>query len=153
MADKLHSNAKSLLTANLDFNQAQKPIANSVLRGAAKVGSKFPIVGGVITGIGLGLDIAGGKDPATAVTSGVGGFVAGSLATAGIAAAGGPVGWAVAGGALVSAGVGFAIEEWGDDVAGMAGDAADWAGDRPSDAGNAIGKAGKAVGDFLGDLF
>ncbi|TKG73192.1 WXG100 family type VII secretion target [Prauserella endophytica] len=153
MVDRLPSNVKSILTTNLDFKQAQKPIANHILRGATKVGSKLPIVGGVITGLGIGLDIAGGKDAPTAVSSGVGGFVAGSLATAGIAAAGGPVGWAVAGGAVVSAGVGFVIEEWGDDIADMAGDAVDWAGDRLSDAGNMIGKAGKAVGDFFGDLF
>lgn len=153
MVDELPSNVKSFLTTNLDFGQAKKPIANPVLRGAAKVGSKFPVVGGLITAAGVGFDIYSGKDPTTAVASGAGGFVAGSLATAGIAAAGGPVGWAVAGGAVVSAGVGFVIEEWGDDIANMAGDAANWAGERLSDAGDAIGKAGKAVGDFFGDLF
>lgn len=153
IVDKLPNSVKSFLTTNLDFGRAQKPIANTVLRGAAKVGAKLPLVGDLITAGGVGMDVHSGKDPATAIASGAGGFVAGSLATAGIAAAGGPVGWAVAGGALVSAGVGFAIEEWGDDAVDMAGDAADWAGDRLSDAGSAIGNAGKAVGNFFDDLF
>ncbi|PXY38414.1 WXG100 family type VII secretion target [Prauserella flavalba] len=153
MVDRLPDSAKRFLNLGMDFNKAAKPIGNSVLRGAAKAGSKLPVVGGLITAAGVGFDISTGKDPTTAVVSGVGGFVAGSLATAGVAAAGGPVGWAVAGGALVSAGVGFAIEEWGDDIVDAASGAVDWAGDRLSDAGNAIGKAGKAAGDFFGDLF
>lgn len=67
--------------------------------------------------MGIGYDIGiAGKDPTTSVASGVGGFLAGAGATVGLAAMGTPVGWVVAGGALASWGVGFAIEEWGDDI-------------------------------------
>ncbi|GAA1249604.1 hypothetical protein GCM10009676_40100 [Prauserella halophila] len=148
MVDKLPKNLKTVLTRNFDFGKysPERPPSNVALRGAAKFGSKLPVVGGLITAGGVGLDIASGKDPTKAVASGSGGFVAGSLATAAVASAGGPVGWAVAGGAVVSAGVGFAIDEWGDDAAEAAGEVTDWAGDRVSD-------AGKAVGDFFGGLF
>lgn len=148
MVDKLPDSVKKGLTANFDLGRysPDKPPANPMLRGAAKLGSKLPIVGGAVTALGVGLDIHSGKDPTTAVASGAGGFVAGSLATAGIAAAGGPVGWAVAGGAVVSAGVGFAVEEWGDDVANAAGEAADWTGEK-------LSEGAKAVGNFVSDLF
>ncbi|WP_181188393.1 hypothetical protein [Actinopolyspora mortivallis] len=52
----------------------------------------------------------------------------------------------MAGGVAVSVGVGFAIDEWGDDVVDAAGDAANWAGDK-------IGDAADAVGDFVDDIF
>lgn len=83
---------------------------------ALSVGSKLPVVGLGITGVGIGYDIGKGKDPTTSVASGLGGFLAGAGASAGLAAMGTPVGWVVAGGAVVSWGVGFAIEEWGDDL-------------------------------------
>ncbi|WP_460327304.1 hypothetical protein [Actinopolyspora lacussalsi] len=57
-----------------------------------------------------------------------------------------PVGWAVAGGVVVSVGVGFAIDEWGDDAVDAVGDAASWTGDK-------LGDAAGAVGDFVGDIF
>lgn len=146
MVDKLPDSVKRTLTRNIAHYDPKAPPANSALRGAAKFGSKLPVAGGVITALGVGWDVASGKDPGAAVASGAGSFVAGSLTTAAIASAGGPVGWAVAGGAIVSAGVGFAIDEWGDDVADVAGDAAGWAGDKLSD-------GAKAVGNFVSDLF
>ncbi|MBB3662885.1 uncharacterized protein YukE [Prauserella sediminis] len=155
MVDKLPKHLKTALTTNFDFGKAEsaKAGSNPALRGATKFASKIPVFGAGLTAVGVGMDIRGGKDPGKAIASGAGSFVAGSLATAAVASAGGPVGWAVAGGAVVSAGVGLAIDEWGDDVADMAGDAVDWTGDRLSDAGESIGKAGRAVGDFFGDLF
>ncbi|KMS68167.1 WXG100 family type VII secretion target [Prauserella rugosa] len=148
MVDKLPKGVKDTLRTNLDFGKyaPDKPPSNPLLRGATKFGSKLPVIGGVVTGLGVSWDIASGKDPGTAVASGAGSFVAGSLTTAAVASAGGPVGWAVAGGAIVSAGVGFAIDEWGDDMAEVAGDAAGWAGDKLSD-------GAKAVGNFVSDLF
>src|SRR5699024_5303997 len=88
-----------------------------------------PVVGGLITAGGVGMDIAGGEDPGKAIASGASGYVAGSLTTAGVAAAGGPVGWGVAAGAVVSAGVGFVVDEWGDDIASGLGTAAGAVGD------------------------
>lgn len=110
-------------------------IANPLLRNSARVLGKVPVVGLGITALGVGYDISQGKDPTKAIASGASGFVAGALATAGVAAAGGPVGWGVAAGALVGAGVGFVVDQWGDEIASGLGDAAD------------------AVGDFVGDLF
>lgn len=153
MVDKLPSGVKGFLQRTLAFGKNADDLANPILRGSVRVLNKLPVVGGLITAAGVGYDISEGKDPTTAVASGVGGFVAGSLATAGVAAAGGPVGWAVAGGALVSAGVGFAIEEWGDDVVEFAGDAVEWTGDRLSDAGEWVGETASDVGEAVGGFF
>lgn len=143
LVDKLPDRLKSGLQTTLAFSKSTDDIANPLLRGGTKVLSKLPVVGLGITAASTAFDIGTGKDPTTSIASNAGGFVAGSLATAGVAAMGGPVGWGVAAGALVGAGVGFAIEEWGDDAVNVAGDAANWAGDK-------LGSAGEAVGDFLG---
>ncbi|WP_184723903.1 WXG100-like domain-containing protein [Saccharopolyspora phatthalungensis] len=117
--DRLGPRTKAILQLNLDFGRAAKaPTAGTgLLRGALKLGSKLPVVGFGITLGGIGYDIGiAGKDPTTSVASGLGGFVAGAATTVGLAAMGTPVGWVVAGGAVASWGVGFAIEEWGDDM-------------------------------------
>lgn len=144
MVDKLPSRTKRLLTAKVGGSLADNAnsIASPVLRNSTKVLGNLPVVGAGITAGGVGLDIGQGEDPAKAITSGASSYVAGSLATAGVAAAGGPVGWGVAAGAVVSVGVGFAVDEWGDDIASGIGSAA-----------SSVGDAGSAVGDFVGDLF
>ncbi|RKT86200.1 hypothetical protein SAMN05421805_10293 [Saccharopolyspora antimicrobica] len=114
--DKLGPRTKGFLQLTLDFGKKPPTAGSGLLRGALKVGSKLPVVGLLITGGGIGYDISVGKDPATSVASGLGGFVAGAGATVGLAALGTPVGWVVVGGAAVSWGVGFAIEEWGDEL-------------------------------------
>ncbi|WP_020669575.1 WXG100 family type VII secretion target [Amycolatopsis nigrescens] len=146
MVDKLPNGVKGALEKTLAFGKHADDIANPLLRGSTRVLGKLPVVGLAITGLGVGYDISQKKDVTTSVASGAGGFVAGALATAAVSSMGGPVGWAVAGGALVSAGVGFAIEEWGDDAVEAVGDAAGWVGDK-------VGDAGKAVGKFFSDLF
>ncbi|MCI2423460.1 WXG100 family type VII secretion target [Saccharopolyspora sp. K220] len=119
--DKLGPRTKGFLQLTLDFGKKPETAGSGLLRGALKVGGRLPVVGLLITGGGIGYDIGiAGKDPTTSVASGLGGFVAGAGASVGLAAMGTPVGWVVAGGAVVSWGVGFAIEEWGDDtVQGM----------------------------------
>lgn len=114
--DRLGPRTKQFLQLALDFGQKDARVGSGLLRGALSVGSKLPVVGLGITGVGIGYDIGKGKDPTTSVASGLGGFLAGAGASAGLAAMGTPVGWVVAGGAVVSWGVGFAIEEWGDDL-------------------------------------
>ena len=152
MVDRLPTGVTNALQRTLSFGMNADDFANPLLRGSIKLGGKLPVVGGVISAAGVGYDLVEGKDPATSIASGAGSFVAGSLATAAIASAGGPVGWAVAGGALVSAGVGFAIEEWGDDMAGAAGEAAKWTGDRIEDAGAWVGDRVSDVGDAVSGL-
>jgi hypothetical protein len=46
----------------------------------------------------------------------------------------------------VGAGVGYVVDEWGDDIAKGAGDGA-------KDVGGAIADGAKAVGKFVDDLF
>ncbi|MBE9376397.1 hypothetical protein IQ251_18250 [Saccharopolyspora sp. HNM0983] len=132
--DRLGPKTKSLLQRNLNFGVRPEQAGNKLLRGSLKVGSKLPVAGLVITGAGIGYDVGiAEKDPTTSVASGLGGYAAGAATGALVFAAGGPVGWAIGLGVVASVGAGFAIEEWGDDVAGAVGDAAgavgDWAGD------------------------
>lgn len=132
--DKLGPRTKRVLQANLNGKINPNTVGNKVLRGATKVGSKLPVVGLGITALGVGYDTAiAGKDPTTSIASGAGGYLAGAGASAAVLAAGGPVGWAVGLGAVASIGVGFAIEEWGDDAVDLAGDAASAVGDWASD--------------------
>jgi uncharacterized protein YukE len=84
---------------------------------AARALGGIPIAGWSITGISIGVDVYRGKNPVQATASGMGGTFAATGATAGLLAMGTPAGWAVAGGVIVGAGVGFAIDEWGDDIA------------------------------------
>lgn len=137
MVDKLPNGVKSTLTANVGDSLVKRAddIASPLLRNSARVLGKVPVVGLGITALGVGYDISQGRDPGKAIASGASSFVAGSLATAAVAAAGGPVGWGVAAGALVGAGVGFVVSEWGDEIA------------------SGVGNAAEAVGDFVGDLF
>lgn len=134
LVDRLGPKTKSFLQLNLNGKINPNTVGNSVLRGSLKVGSKLPVVGLGITALGVGYDVGvAGKDPTTSIASGLGGYAAGAGAGALVLAAGGPVGWAVGIGAVASIGVGFAIEEWGDDVTGAVGDAADTVGDWASD--------------------
>jgi uncharacterized protein YukE len=105
---------------------------------------RIPLAGTLITGAGVGYDISQGRNPVQAAASGVGGLLAGAYTGAAVGAAfGGPIG-AVAGG-VVSVGVGFVIDEWGDDIARGAGDAAGWVGDRVDDIGEGISGLGKKL--------
>lgn len=91
---------------------------------------RVPVIGAGITAIGIGTDIAQGKNPVQSAVSGVSSLAAGAAVGA---MAGGPVG--VVAGAVIGAGVGFVVDEWGDDIARGTGTAAD-----------AVGNVGHAVG-------
>lgn len=138
LVDRMPGWAKTFVKTGLDFNQAPKyaDSGSKLLRGSLSVGSKLPVAGLLIAGAGIGYDVGvSGKNVGTSVASNLGGWAAGAGASAAVLAAGGPVGWAVGLGAVASIGVGYAVEEWGDDAVNLAGDAAN------------------AVGDFVGDLF
>lgn len=148
MVDKLPGWAKSTLKTNLDFGAAKNAdeIGNKFLRGSTKLAGKLPVVGLGISAVSTGVDIASGKDWKKSVASNGSSFVAGSLATAGVAAAGGPVGWGVAAGALAGAGVGYVVDRWGDDIGHGLENAAGAVGDSAK-------KTAGAVGDFFGSIF
>ena len=106
--DSLPDTAKKILTKELgDFVPRNAPY----LRTATAVIKKVPLIGTGLTATSIGLDIAQGKDPTTAVVSNVGGLVAGAWAGAAAGAViGGPAGALV--GFLVSTGTGWAIEQF-----------------------------------------
>lgn len=85
--------------------------ASPWLKGPAKFGKLVPGLGLIATGVGVGYDISQGKDPGTAVASGAASLASGAAVGAMV---GGPVG-AIAGG-VVGVGVGFVVEEFGDDM-------------------------------------
>lgn len=85
--------------------------ASPYLKGPAKFGKIIPGLGIVATGFGTGYDISQGKDPTIAVASGTASLVSGAVVGAAI---GGPPG-AIVGG-IVGVGVGFVVEELGDDM-------------------------------------
>lgn len=111
VVDSLPAKIKTALEAGLAPRSI--PVdASPILRNTMRVGQKLPAVGLGVTAVGAGYDsLVLKKDPTTSVVSGIGGYAAGALAGAGIAAMGGPVGWVVAGGLVASVGVGFLIEE------------------------------------------
>lgn len=112
LVDRLSPRSKRTLRATIT-----KPGNTSgIIRGARSTGAKIPVAGALIAAGGVGYDIYTGKDPATSVASagaGLGGTAAG---TAALAAMGTPVGWAVAGGAVIGWGASFAVSEWGGDA-------------------------------------
>ncbi|MEV4734687.1 hypothetical protein [Saccharopolyspora sp. NPDC049426] len=85
--------------------------ASPWLKGASKFGKIIPGLGLLATAGGIGYDISQGKDPTIAVASGTASLTSGAIVGAAI---GGPPG-AIVGG-LVGIGVGFAVEEFGDDM-------------------------------------
>lgn len=121
--DRLPRWAKNGLTAQLSKT-------TPVLR-------RIPVAGTVITAIGVGTDIAQGKNAVQSTVSGVSSLAAGAAVGAAI---GGPVG--LVAGAVVGAGVGFVVDEWGDDIARGAGEV-----------GGAIGDAFGGAADKIGGLF
>lgn len=78
----------------------------------------------------------------------------GALTIMAAGAALGPVGWAVAGGAVLTYGAwslgNFVYDHW-DDITGFAGKAADWTGDRIADVGEGLSAARDWAGDRLSD--
>ncbi|MDQ3276667.1 MAG: hypothetical protein M3Q39_16955, partial [Actinomycetota bacterium] len=104
-----------------------------------------PVVGTAITAIQVGSDIRDGKDADRAMASGVAGLAAGALATnatlLAVGAAGGPVTLgAVAVGIGASMVVGWAVDEYWDDI-------------EDSGMGRAVGGAVDGTKDFLGKIF
>lgn len=129
--DRLPSWVKVGLRANLDKGITETtPVLSKTLPALKRV----PYVGVGITAFGVGMDIAGGKNPAHAAVSGAGSMAAGAAVGAFI---GGPVGIVVGG--LVGAGVGYAVDEWGDDVWRATEGARDWVGDTAGDVARGIG--------------
>ncbi|NHD18996.1 MULTISPECIES: WXG100 family type VII secretion target [unclassified Actinopolyspora] len=147
MVDKLSPNVQKALQLNMNLGVRPENVGNRLLRGSLRTASKLPVVGLGITGFSIGYDVqATDKSVGESAAINLGGYAAGSAATAGLLAMSTPVGWAVAGGVVVSVGVGFAIDEWGDDVVDAAGDAVNWTGNKLNDATD-------AVGDFVSDIF
>ena len=104
-----------------------------------------PVIGTGITALQVGADIQGGKDVDRSIASGVAGLAAGALATnstlLAVGAAGGPVTLgAVAVGIGASMVVGWAVDEYWDDI-------------EDSSVGRAIGGAAEGTKDFLGKIF
>jgi uncharacterized protein YukE len=105
--------------------------ARSPLLPIAKVTSKLPYVGIASTGLQVWQADREGKPVGKAAAAGVSSFVAGaagtSLATSALVAAGmaaGPAGWvAVGAGTALAVGVGYVVENHGDEIAEFAGDA------------------------------
>jgi len=126
------------------------PLDNTRLRRgaldlAARTVKGVPVVGTGITALQVGSDIRAGKDVDRAVASGVAGLAAGTLATNGVllavGAAGGPVTLgAVAVGIGASMVVGWAVDEYWDDI-------------EDSGVGRAVGGAVEGTQDFLGKIF
>lgn len=87
--------------------------ASPWLKGFSRFGKIVPGLGVIATGVGVGYDIVQGKDPTIAVASGTASLASGAIVGAAI---GGPPG-AIVGG-VVGIGVGFAVEEFGDDMVG-----------------------------------
>ncbi|SFE25834.1 Uncharacterized conserved protein YukE [Actinopolyspora alba] len=147
LVDKLSPSVKKALQLNMNFGVRPENVGNKLLRGSLRTASRLPVVGLGITGFSIGYDVqTSDKSVGESAAVNLGGYAAGSAATAGLLAMSTPVGWAVAGGVVVSVGVGFAIDEWGDDAVDAVGDAASWTGDK-------LGDAADAVGDFVGDIF
>lgn len=104
-----------------------------------------PVVGSLITAGQISYDIHSGKDVDRSIASGVAGLAAGTLATnatlLAVGAAGGPVTLgAVAVGIGASMVVGWAVDEYWDDI-------------EDSGVGRAVGGAVDGTKDFLGKIF
>ncbi|MCX5293793.1 MULTISPECIES: hypothetical protein [unclassified Streptomyces] len=119
-----------------------------------KTGDRLPLVGTLLTIGGIAYDIkVNHSDADVAVTSNVASLGVGMAATWGtealiVAAAGGPVGWAVGAGILVGAGLGYAAyyvlnTETGKKAIHAVTNAV-------KDVGKSIGGAAKTVGGWLG---
>lgn len=139
----------------------------------AEIGKKIPLVGLDIAGFQFVDDAIHAKDGgevAKAAAADLGGFAAGSGATAGVLAgaaavglAGGPVTLAAVGvGAGVAYGVGYVVNHWGE-ISNDVGSAADAVGHAAGAmgsaiaygaeaAGHAVGNAASSVGHFISDV-
>ena len=121
---------------------------------------RLPIAGTLLTAGTAAIDIHEGKDPVKTTENAVGGTAAAIGVSAGVdgavaaaTAAGlavpGP-GWVAAGtlvlGTAAAYGVGYVVDNYGDQINHAVGSAA-------SSVGDAVGGAAKGVGHFAGDLF
>ena len=106
LLDKMPRWVKDVVLGELD-HLTNSPGLNKIpgLEKAVPVLKKIPVAGTALTAGSIGLDVAQGKDPTTAVVSNVGALGAGVLVGGLI---GGPIG--AAAGFLVSTGTGWAIE-------------------------------------------
>ncbi|MCA1708286.1 MAG: hypothetical protein LC808_35425 [Actinobacteria bacterium] len=114
--NRLPPGVKRFLSANVDYHGTLKS-STPVLGKTLPVLRRVPVVGGVITALGIGYDIGQGRNPVKSTVSGVSSLAAGAAVGAAI---GGPVGVVVGG--VVGVGVGFVVDEWGDDIARGAAD-------------------------------
>ncbi|KES07973.1 hypothetical protein BU52_05970 [Streptomyces toyocaensis] len=80
---------------------------------ALHTGGKLPLVGTVLTVGAIGWDIGHGEEKDVAVAANVGGMAAGAggtwLGVAGVALAGGPLGWGISAGVVIGFGTGYGI--------------------------------------------
>jgi hypothetical protein len=137
--DRLPDEVKSGLSRNLMHSA---PGQGGVLaRSTRAVLSRVPVAGAAVTAVGVGADIQSGKPVGKAVFSGTASLGAGVAAGALLAST--PVGWSVAGAAVVGIGVGYAAD-WAWD-AGVG----DWCESAQDGVGDALAE-GK---DFVTDLF
>lgn len=127
---------------------------------ALRFGSKVPLVGSLLTIGGIGYDIkVNGAEKDVAIASNTASLGAGMAGTwmgvAGVAAMGGPVGWGVAAGIVVGAGLGYAAyyalnTDTGKKVVNAASGAIKDAGKKIGGAAKKVGGAAKKVGGWLG---
>ncbi|MQA86713.1 MAG: hypothetical protein GEV03_19290 [Streptosporangiales bacterium] len=110
--DRLPPRVKRLVRANAADLLPNRP-GGAVLRNASRALRRVPVVGTVITAVGIGYDIATGNDPGRSIASGVSAAVAGAVVGT---AVGGPVGLVL--GTVVGAGVGYGVDEWYYDAVG-----------------------------------
>ncbi|OSP38923.1 hypothetical protein B7767_34305 [Streptomyces sp. 13-12-16] len=131
------------------------PSSATLFGRALHAGGKLPLVGTVLTLGAIGWDIGHGEEKDVAVAANVGGMAAGTGVTWGtmavVAAAGGPVGWGIAGGVVLGFGVGYGIsyalkEETGRRAVNAVTGAV-------KDAGEAIGDTASSIKKTVGGWF
>lgn len=141
--DKLPGWAKRGLTTHVD-DFALKGGSTAGRVGKAIFG-KVPIAGLFITAASTGYDISQGKNPVQSVASGLSGLASGAAVGSLI---GGPLG--IVAGGIVGAGVGYVVDEWGDEIAGAVGDAAEAVGGAIADAAEGVGDAVTGAAEAVG---
>jgi len=126
---------------------------SKLARAGKVVFGKIPVVGAGVTAVSAVGEIASGKDPTKAIVGGAASLAAGAAAGAAVGSFVPVPGVGTVVGTIVGAGVGYVVDEWGDEIAGAAGDAAEAVGDAGEAVGGAISDGAGAVGEFVGDLF
>lgn len=131
------------------------PNSTTLFGRALHTGGKLPLVGTVLTVGAIGWDIGHGEEKDVAVAANVGGMAAGAggtwLGVAGVALAGGPVGWGISAGVVVGFGAGYGISYIIKSEAGKS--AVNAVTDTVKDGGKAVADAASDVGKRVSGWF